>query len=88
MGEHGAVPDLCHATTRNHSVFVRTLHEACLAMGGEHHLAAYLGVELELLNRWLEGKERPPDEVFLRCVDLLQGPQERAIRSGPPKKPS
>lgn len=83
------MPDLCHATTRNHSVFVRTLHEACLALGGEHQLAAYLGVELELLNRWLEASERPPDEVFLRCVDLLQAAQERAGRSAlPPKKPS
>lgn len=78
------MPDVCHATTRNRSVFVRTLHEACLLLGGEHQLAAFLGIDVELLNTWLEGDQRPPDAIFLRCVDLLQRADERGSGLTPP----
>ena len=84
------MPDLCHATTRNRDVYVRTLHEACLVMGGEHHLAAFLGIDVGLLNAWLEGTQRPPDAIFLRCVDLLQRAQERGsgLTAPPEDNPS
>ena len=63
--------DICPATDKNANVFVRVLHDACIAMGGEHHLAKYLGVHVRLVEHWLEGRGMPPDSVFLRCCDLL-----------------
>jgi len=64
--------DICPSTARNSHIYVRTLHEACLALGGEHKLAAYLGVPVEDVESWLNGRGAPPDAVFLRCVDLVQ----------------
>jgi hypothetical protein len=66
------VQDVCPSTARNHHIYVRTLHEACLKLGGEHQLAKYLGVDVQLVHSWLNGSARPPDAVFLRCVDLVQ----------------
>jgi hypothetical protein len=65
------VQDVCPSAARNEHIYVRTLHEACLKLGGEHKLAEFLGVNVELVNSWLNGRGRPPDAVFLRCVDLL-----------------
>ena len=64
--------DICPAADKNVNVFVRVLHEACLAVGGEHKLAEYLGVPVRFVERWLEGLGQPPDHVFLRCIDLLE----------------
>ncbi|MFN2645074.1 MAG: hypothetical protein ABR570_08790 [Burkholderiales bacterium] len=50
---------------------MRTLHEACLILGGEHKLAAYLGVPTAHVEAWLNGRGVPPDPIFLRCVDLV-----------------
>ena len=65
--------DICPSTARNSHIYVRTLHEACVKAGGEHKLAHYLGVDVHTVNAWLNGIGHPPDEVFLRCVDLVQG---------------
>jgi DNA-binding transcriptional regulator YdaS (Cro superfamily) len=53
------------------------LHTACLIMGGEHNLAAYLGVSTEQLEDWLNGRGAPPDSVFLRCIDLVEAGRRR-----------
>jgi hypothetical protein len=66
------VQDICPSTAKNAHIYVRTLHDACKLLGGEHKLAEYLGVEVALINAWLDGRGRPPDAVFLRCVDLLE----------------
>ncbi|HYN12575.1 MAG TPA: hypothetical protein VET51_08035 [Burkholderiales bacterium] len=50
------------------------LHDACLQLGEKHKLAAYLGVDAGVVDDWLNGRGRPSDAIFLRCVDLLQGP--------------
>jgi hypothetical protein len=63
--------DICPSTAKNEHIYIRALHDACLALGGEHKLAAHLGVAVALLEQWLAGAGRPPDAVFLRCVDLL-----------------
>lgn len=65
--------DICPSTAKNDHIYVRTLHDACKALGGEHKLAEYLGVSVETIDDWLNGKGRPPDSVFLRCVDVLDG---------------
>jgi hypothetical protein len=67
------VQDICPSTAKNEHIYIRTLHDACKALGGEHKLAEYLGVAVHLIEDWLNGKSRPPDAVFLRCVDVLDG---------------
>ncbi len=63
--------DTCPSEHKNDHIYVRVLHEACTQLGGEHKLAQYLGVELRLVEAWLEARARPPDQVFLRCLDLI-----------------
>jgi len=63
--------DICPSTAKNSHIYVRTLHDACRAVGGEHQLALVLGVDVRVIADWLNGIGRPPDAIFLRCVDLL-----------------
>jgi hypothetical protein len=63
--------DVCPSTAQDSHIYVKTLHQACLTLGGEHKLAEYLGVPVELVEGWLNGRGAPPDAVFLRCVDLV-----------------
>jgi len=53
------------------------LHEACQTAGGVGALAQLLGVSPLALNRWLEGDEPAPQEVYEACVHivLLHEPQ-------------
>ncbi len=39
--------------------------------GDESRLADALGVPVDDVQRWLEGHDRPPTEMFLKMVDLL-----------------
>ena len=65
--------DICPSTAKNNHIYIRVLHDACLALGGEHKLAEYLGVAVEMIEHWLAGRGMPPDPVFLRCNDLVHG---------------
>jgi hypothetical protein len=67
------VQDICPSTAKNEHIYIRALHDACKALGGEHKLAEHLGVAVHLIEDWLNGKGRPSDSVFLQCVDLLDG---------------
>ena len=64
--------DICPSTHKNAHIYLRCLHEACKILGGERHLAKYLNVTPERIEDWLNGRGYPPDEVFLRCTDLLR----------------
>lgn len=64
--------DICPSKSKDSHVYVHTLHRACVILGGVHKLAAYLGVSVARLEGWLNGNGRPPDSVFLRCVDLVE----------------
>jgi hypothetical protein len=64
--------DICPSTARNAHIYIRTLHDACKAVGGEHKLAQHLSVDVKAIEKWLNGVGRPPDIIFLQCVDLLQ----------------
>jgi hypothetical protein len=64
--------DICPSTSQNAHIYIRTLHDACLILGGEHKLAAFLGVPVERIEGWLNGRGSPPDAVFLRCLDLVE----------------
>ena len=76
----GGMNDICPSTSQNSHIYIRTLHDACLVLGGEHKLAAYLGVPVERVEGWLNGRGTPPDSVLLRCLDLIE-----ARRLGTPK---
>jgi hypothetical protein len=64
--------DICPSTARNAHIYIRTLHDACKVLGGEHKLARYLDVDVKAIENWLNGIGQPPDFIFLRCLDLLQ----------------
>lgn len=64
--------DICPSTSQNSHIYIRTLHDACLALGGEHKLAHFLGVPVERVAGWLNGRGTPPDSVFLRCLDIVE----------------
>ena len=49
----------------------RTLHRACLILGGAAQLAAHLGVPEPTLQAWLEGQEDVPQMVFLAAVEIV-----------------
>jgi hypothetical protein len=63
--------DICPSTHKNAHIYVRCLHDACKLLGGEHRLASWLGVSVQTVEDWLNGRSVPPDSVFLRCTDLL-----------------
>ena len=69
--------DICPSTSQNSHIYIRTLHDACLALGGEHKLAHFLGVSVERVEAWLNGRGTPPDSVFLRCLDLVEANRRR-----------
>jgi hypothetical protein len=68
--------DVCPEDGKNASIKVRVLHDACLKLGGEAHLAEYLDVAVRLVDSWLKGRGVPPDDVFLKCLDLLDRTEE------------
>jgi DNA-binding transcriptional regulator YiaG len=49
----------------------RALHRACLVLGGAPQLAAHLGVGEATLQAWLEGRDEPPQMVFLAAVEIV-----------------
>jgi hypothetical protein len=49
----------------------RSLHRACLILGGLGPLANHLGVSEAALTAWLEGREDPPQMVFLAAVEIV-----------------
>jgi DNA-binding transcriptional regulator YdaS (Cro superfamily) len=69
--------DICPSTAKNDHIYLRVLHDACKALGGEHKLALHLGVSVEEVEAWLMGKAMPPDQVFLACLDIVQVPPRR-----------
>jgi len=59
------------------TTFVRTLHHACLVLGGLEQLASHLQVSDYALRTWLEGREEPPESVFLAAVEIILLAAER-----------
>lgn len=63
------------------SVYSRALHRACLIVGGLSALAQRLQVDEPGLRGWIEGDARPPEHVFLGCIEIIlldagaQGPR-------------
>jgi hypothetical protein len=58
----------------------RLLQFAALKLGGTEELARYLQVPEVRLRVWQGGRIAPPDDIFLKLVDLLQEPPPQAPR--------
>ena len=53
------------------TTYARTLHRACVLLGGLEHLAAHLKASEYAVRDWLEGREEPPEEIFLAAVEII-----------------
>jgi hypothetical protein len=53
------------------STYARALHRACLILGGVEELARHLGVSDAAMRSWLEGRDEPPQMVFLAAVEIV-----------------
>jgi hypothetical protein len=53
------------------TTYARALHRACLILGGVSPLASHLGVSESTLRGWLEGRNDPPQMVFLAAVEIV-----------------
>lgn len=69
-------PPLAHEST-----YARALHRACLILGGVEQLARHLGVSEAAVRNWLEGREDPPQMVFLAAIEIVLLYLERGGRS-------
>ena len=59
----------------------RLLQRAAEKLGGADPLARYLGVPPVRVRVWQRGLIAPPDDVFLKLVDLLEEPPPAAPRA-------
>lgn len=66
-----SVPDCPSAPPSRETTYVRTLHRACLILGGLSQLANHLKVSEYSLEVWLQGREEPPQNVFYAVVEIL-----------------
>lgn len=64
-------------------VYVRTLERALRIIGNEEALAELLWVRPATLRHYLSGEARPPDDVFLKAVDILFNNAWGATRKAP-----
>ena len=62
---------------------VRTLRRAVEVVGSPEALAEVLDVSPEVVSAWLLGQKAPPNDAYMRALDLVsQGPHH-----SPPRKP-
>jgi hypothetical protein len=71
MRELSAARDCPLAPPEHASVHSRTLHRACLIVGGIAQLAKHLEVAETELRYWMGGDLQPPEAVFLAAVEVL-----------------
>jgi len=69
--QHAAAKDCPLAPPEDASVYSRTLHRACLILGGVEQLAQRLEASLPELQRWLRGEQQPPERAFLEAVEII-----------------
>jgi hypothetical protein len=72
MREMSAAAKDCPLAPPEHaSVYARTLHRACLVLGGIEPLAKHLEASDADLRRWLRGEAQPPERIFLAAVEIV-----------------
>jgi hypothetical protein len=66
-------------------VHARAVRKAVEFAGGAQQLAGRLGVAVADVRGWLAGGAQPPQDVFLRIVDVLleQPPQQNSGHDAP-----
>lgn len=65
------------------TVHAVTVRRAAEIVGGVKVLAAQLDVVDENLKNWMEGQVPVPQEIFLRCVDIVNAHQLSEISGRP-----
>ena len=63
--------DCPHPPPARQTTYARALHRACLILGGVDDLSKHLGVSDAVLRSWLEGRDDPPQMVFLAAVEIV-----------------
>lgn len=53
------------------SVYSRAVLRACQLLGGPEQVAVRVGVSRLLIQAFLKGSVQPPQDVFLKLVDIL-----------------
>lgn len=72
MSLPNAAPDDCpQAPGFRAHLSTLILHEACQTAGGVGKLAALLRVSQASVERWLEGEEETPPEIYQACIDIV-----------------
>jgi hypothetical protein len=64
-------------------VHARALKRAAVIRGGEDILRAELNAQPDLFERWKDGREEMPPEVFLRIVDIIVEKEVRTLTRAP-----
>ena len=59
------------APPSRHTTYARTMHSACVILGGAPQLAEHLHVPVALVRDWLEGQAEPPQAAFLAAVEVI-----------------
>jgi hypothetical protein len=67
----GAVLDCPLAPPAHATVFARTLHRACLVLGGVQALAQQLEAPEQQIREWLTGAAEIPQPVFIAAVEIV-----------------
>ena len=67
-------------------VHARALKRAAVIRGGEDLLRQELNAQPDLFERWKQGAEEMPPDVFLRIVDIIVEKEVRSLTS-PPEAP-
>jgi hypothetical protein len=55
------------------SAHMRTLQRAAETLGGVRELAELLGKPVADVQRWVDGKAQPPQDLFLVALDIVAG---------------
>ena len=67
----------------SYSAVVRTLERAAQTIGSVADLARHLKVSLADLQRWIEGAVVPPQEIFVKALDVVAaGPFANSSKQG------
>lgn len=54
-------------------LYIQTISSVAEYFDGYETLALILNVNLDDLQRWADGRSRPPADIFLRIVELANG---------------
>ncbi len=63
-------------------VHAKALQRAAAIVGGEDELRAALQAQPDTFERWKDGREEMPQEVFLRIVDIIVDTEVRSLHKG------